>query len=208
MAGSADEGRRHSAGHRIAWDRLHEQATQCERHSVNGIDHHVLGDREYLDNGDPGVSVVVHGGSSFGLPGALDLLLSRHRIGHCVLLRFHGHGGPGSMVVTGDGVHGSGFHPHRSEGYRQELSRLRRLFGPLGSIELHGCRVGSGGPGARSLEILVEETGVPVSAAYSAQYGGAASDRFEGPVRTVFPHALSLRSWAEAQLGHQCAARV
>lgn len=178
------------------------------RHSVAGVDPSVLADRGYLDTGDPDVSIVVNAGSSFGLPGAFDRILAAHSFGRCVLLRFHGHGAPGFMVVTGGGTAGSELYPHRGEGYSRELARLRPLFAPFGSIELHGCRVGSGERGRRSLEILARSANVPVSAAYHTQFGGAASDRFEGPVRTVFPESTTLPAWAAAQEGHQCALRL
>lgn len=176
--------------------------------SRHGIDPSVLGDREYLGDGDPGVSIFVQGGSSFGLPGAVDRIVAGRRYGRCVLLRFHGHGAPGLMVVTGGGGVGSELYPHRGDGYPRILRRLRPLFGPFGSIELHGCRVAAGSRGRRSLEILAEAVNVPASAAHQTQYGGSESDRFEGPVRTVFPGGMSLRDWAEAQEGHQCALRA
>lgn len=177
------------------------------RHSIRGYDPDVLADRNHVGDGDPHVSVVIHAGSSFGLPRAFDRLLARPH-GRCVLLRFHGHGAPGFMVVSGGGAPGSAFAPHRSPGYRREVARLRPLFGPFGSIELHGCRVGRGGIGLRSLEVIAEETRVPVSAAYTPQMGGAASNRFEGPVRTVFPGPMTLPSWARRQVGYRSVATL
>ncbi len=177
------------------------------RWSVDGYDPDVLGDRAHLEDGDPGVSVVVHGGTCFGLPGAIDRLLA-HPFGRCVLLRFHGHGAPGLMVVTGGGTAGSALFPHPTEGYRRQIARLRPLFGRFGSIELHGCRVGQGDIGLRSLRIIAEETRVPVTAAYQPQMGGAFSNRFEGPVRTVFPGPTTLQAWAQRQVGSQSAATL
>lgn len=156
------------------------------RWSVNGFDPDVLADRNHLDDHDPHTAVVIQGGASMGLPRAIDRILARpHR--RCVLLRFHGHGAPGFMVVSADGTAGSAFDLHESEGYRRELARLRPLFGRFGSIELHGCRVASGDRGHRSLRMLAEEARVPVTAAYQRQMGGAFSNRF----RRTRSHRLS-----------------
>jgi len=60
--------------------------------------------------------------------------------------------------------------------------------------------VGDGDP---DVSIIAEETRVPVSAAFTPQMGGAASNRFEGPVRTVFPGPMTLPSWARRQVGNR-----
>lgn len=173
-----------------------------ERHSRAGLDPEVLQDRSFLGDGDALVSVIIQPGASFGLPGAIERILMCRRPEGCVLLRFHGHGSAGSMVVAGDNVPGSQFYPYESAGYRAELERLRSFMGRFGSIELHGCHVGQGELGLRSLTILAEAANVPVTAAYHSQYGGVSSDRFEGPVRTVFPQPTTLRDWAAEQMGY------
>jgi hypothetical protein len=77
------------------------------------------------------------------------------------------------------------------------LTRLRGLFAPFGSIELHGCRVGLGHEGQRLLGSLAETVRVPASAGLRSQtFGLTTSLRFEGPVRTVYPGDDDLAAWS------------
>ncbi len=167
---------------------------------------------------------------SYDQSGRLGLLASQirghGRPGSVILLRFHGHGGPGVMGVS----RGRGGMPHQHAdsislfpndwaAVEQHFGPLCNLFAPLGSVELHGCSIAgdvfqdqhgrrrrvlspSGmGLGAYMLHRLAELFGVPVSAATSPQYShGRAILRFEGRVLTAFPNGLgTLAKWAAAR---------
>lgn len=118
-----------------------------------------------------------------------------------VLLRFHGHGTRGIQGLT-DGKEievYSEFNRRVLDTMVGVVARLRSVFHPFGSAELHGCQVGAGSAGDRLLQGLCTAWGVPVSAGVRDQEGGDfRTFRFEGPTVTACPHGVGLKAWASA----------
>lgn len=142
-------------------------------------------------------TIVEFFGMSAGTPHVLRTLRRNARPGEVVLLRFHGHGSPGSMVVASGRRAKSGMAYNFSSGFWADLRRFRGLFAPFGSIEMHGCRVGQGARGHKLLLGMANAVGVPVSGGINSQYGGHETTfRFEGPTNTVCPNNEPLKNWA------------
>lgn len=144
---------------------------------------------------------ILNFGMCMGVKDATTKIEMKAHQGKVVLLRFHGHGSPGYMgisVGTGDEV-SSEFGVTFLESLARYLQRLAPIFSPLGSAELHGCRVGAGRDGKRLLSALADAWGIPVTAGIKTQYGGGSSTfRFEGPTATRCPGNVSLRKWAKS----------
>lgn len=148
--------------------------------------------------GDP----IVNFGMCNGVKVVVTKIMGRGKTGGVVLLRFHGHGSPGSMgitVGTGNEI-SSEFGTRFLDSLARYLQRrLAFLFPSFGSVELHGCRVGKGADGQRLCQALAQAFGVPVTAGTKTQYGGGLSTfRFEGPTYTAFPAGKDLKSWARS----------
>ncbi len=147
-----------------------------------------------------GGSPIVNFGMCNGVKVAMQDIRARARMGHVVLLRFHGHGKPGVMGVTmGKRVEmSSAFGVTFIDSLARYLGSFRWMFSSFGSAELHGCRVGAGRDGRRLVMALARAWGVPVTAGLRAQYGGGSSTfQFEGPTFTAFPNG-NLRTWARS----------
>lgn len=167
------------------------------------------------------------GGMSGGLQQFVYEILRRTRKrGSIVFLRIFGHGRSGLMAVSaGDGrlrdyrgipielppeqkvnheEHHSILTITTIRRSRTDLMRLRPLFCPYASVELHGCRVGDGDDGKRLLRALAFVLGVPVTAGIEKQsFGEITAHRFEGRVRTVYPRpAVNLRTWIRRCVNH------
>ena len=167
--------------------------------SVDATDPDVL---DHQDIERLGGEPVINYGMSRGGRHAIDQVLANGRPGNVVLLRFHGHGSPGTMVVS-SGTLGSwavsSFDARYGDPFFRYLERLRPLFLPYGSVELNGCRVGRGSRGRALLQGMANTLGVPVTAGLQSQYGGGNSTfRFEGPTRTICPFGQNLRDWARS----------
>lgn len=78
-----------------------------------------------------------------------------------------------------------------------ELSLLRPLFHPCGSVEFHGCQVGGRQVGRTMLRKFADIVGVPAVGARTRQMTADAV-RFRGPVEVVCPFGVSLRQWAKS----------
>jgi hypothetical protein len=147
--------------------------------------------------GDP----IMSGGMCDGIRGVTGQIQRQARSGRVVLLRFFGHGNRGVMMVAGGTRSRTdwAFTTHYMDGMVTYLARLRPIFSPFGSAELHGCRVGAGSNGRRLLRGLCRAWEVPVTAGLRSQSaGGRYTFRFEGPTITMFPGGGNLRSWARS----------
>lgn len=82
------------------------------------------------------------------------------------------------------------------------LAQLTHHFAPFGFAEHHGCSLGRGlqkhskTPKRLMMEKLANLWGVPVSVGIVLQPFGVVT-YFAGPVVTVFPHGMNLRSWSQ-----------
>ncbi|HEX6243953.1 MAG TPA: peptidoglycan-binding domain-containing protein [Polyangiales bacterium] len=146
--------------------------------------------------------IYVNYGMSRGVRHLIDRLVACHRPRSVALLRLHGHGSAGHMVVSG-GTQGYGSATIAGEHFanpeaRAAYQRLGSIMKPYGSIELHGCNVATRANGQRLLAGLVETCGVPVTAALRSQLGGAAAARFEGATASHFPGRSTLPLWARS----------
>lgn len=158
--------------------------------------------REDLQLQPYGQGLVVNYGQSSGTPEVLRKIRSTASAGKVVLLRFHGHGGPGNMIVSAGGQprEGSSLASHYGPGFYAAMAHLKDIFAPFGSVELHGCRVALGHRGHSLMAGLANAMGVPVSASKAYQYGGGpTSFKFEGAVETICPGGKSLKGWAQAK---------
>ncbi len=143
---------------------------------------------------------------NFGMCGGVRVVMQKIKAkastGKVVLLRFHGHGSPGSMGLTvGKGSdYSSEFGVTFLKSLARFVSPLAWIFSSFGSAEFHGCRVGAGPDGRRLVTAFAKAWGVPVTAGLKTQYGGGSSTfRFEGPTITAFPNGTTLKSWARSR---------
>ncbi|SEP70663.1 protein of unknown function [Azotobacter beijerinckii] len=144
---------------------------------------------------------VVNFGMCNGVQEAMRQIQAQAGAGNVVLLRFHGHGSPGSMGVTvGTGSEiSSEFGVTFLDSLARFVAPLAGIFAPFGSAELHGCRVGAGRDGQRLVSALASAWGVPVTAGVRRQLGGGLTTfRFEGPTFTGFPRGGDLKGWARS----------
>lgn len=151
-----------------------------------------------------GGNPLVIGGMSNGVEQAVnDIVRASHNV---FLLRFHGHGAPGTASVSsGHGeldpsmVHRADITLSNLATIRPILARLRGVFGPYGCVQFMHCETGRGPDGRRLLQSIANELGVPVSAGINTQYGGGTKTfRFEGPTFTAFPSGRTLATWSSA----------
>ncbi|HTU62269.1 MAG TPA: hypothetical protein VMF89_27610, partial [Polyangiales bacterium] len=77
-----------------------------------------------------------------------------------------------------------------------ELSLLRPLFHPSGSVEFHGCQVGGRQVGRNMLQKFADIVGVPAVGARTRQLTSDAV-RFSGQVEIACPAGVSMRHWAK-----------
>jgi hypothetical protein len=159
----------------------------------------VLDSEEELDALQPwGQTVRAQYPQSRGADQVLGDLRASARAGKVALIRFHGHGAPGGMIVAaGKHNNGSIMQFNIPSFFESGLRNLRGVLGPFASVEMHGCRVAQGPNGLALLTKMAGLLGVPVTASPRSQLGGgSASYRFEGPTRTVCPGGGSIRDWA------------
>ncbi|MBO13740.1 MAG: hypothetical protein CMJ68_23690 [Planctomycetaceae bacterium] len=179
------------------WSRLVGKRWQVIDH-VDRADHASL-EHEDLEPFDQ--TILEQFGMTLGGPGVVRRVAGSARNGKVALLRFHGHGGPGQMIVASGrrSAPGSSFSSRNTSRFDRALQSLRPIFAGFGSIELHGCRVGRGTAGRVLLTRMANATGVPVTAGRNTQFGGGTSTfQFEGPTRTIAPGGQSLKHWARA----------
>jgi hypothetical protein len=132
------------------------------------------------------------------------------------LLRFHGHGNHGTWftIAASDPVDLKAADPNafamlaadwhgyldlkHFDAHKLTLAKLTDHFAKFGSVEHHGCRVGTNSQAL--LRKLAELWGVPVTAGRPDQYfGGGTSYAFEGATFTAFPPKTpSLHAWAKS----------
>lgn len=139
------------------------------------------------------------GGTCNGVEQAVSMISAGARM--AFLVRFHGHGHPGSVAVSA-GVTGMAernkINPETLPMIRDALLHLRSVFGPYGSVEFMGCETARGVEGRDFVQHMAWIFGVPVTAGVNDQYGGDVSTfRFEGPTYTAFPPGQSLRQWCQ-----------
>jgi len=147
-----------------------------------------------------GGSPILIGGMSNGVEQAVSAILRAASPRSLFLLRFHGHGSPGSAGISdGTGVAGehlSSIHSGNLQRIRRTVGRLRTIFGPYGCVQFMHCSTGRGPYGRQLLSTIANDLGVPASAARKTQYGGGTSTfRFEGPVFTAVPRGGTLEAW-------------
>lgn len=166
-----------------------------------------------------GASPIVSFHESNGIQSVSNLIRAAGQNGRVVLLRFHGHGSPGSMGLTvGRGgiehVHAGTASLFSLEWLKiqQYFGSMYRIFHPMGSVELHGCNVAgevyqrgrriqstSGvGVGPYLLQRLAHLLNVPITASPNTQYShGSAILPFEGRTITVCPDgSRNIEGWA------------
>jgi hypothetical protein len=156
---------------------------------------------------------VTLGGMSNGLAQVIGDVVRRANGNNIMLVRFHGHGGPGLQSIA----HGTRKIAGKMD-YNEELTvlnatTLQKLLGVVsqlasamcsfGFVELHGCRVGKGPHGPGLVASLADCWKVPVSAGipfaksgYDKVAGSAVTFDLEGPIETAFPGRGNLASWS------------
>jgi len=148
-----------------------------------------------------GGNPILIGGMSNGVEQAVSDICRATSLGSVFVLRFHGHGSPGSAGVSDGqggiaGEHRSSIHTGNLPQLRPILGRLRFIFGPYGCVQFMHCSTGRGTSGRLLLSGIANELGVPVTAAVLDQFGGGLTTfRFEGPTFTAIPGGGSLREW-------------
>ena len=147
------------------------------------------------------------GGMSNGLAEMVQMLRSASDI---YLLRITGHGCPGVQAITmgqGGWIETVGrqqirhIYPHETTSLNSgnvgtfPTGALKGIFGPFGSVELHGCHVAHGAAGHGFVRSLANKLGVPVTAGIKSQRSAL---RFQGPTFTAVPGGLPLSRWCGA----------
>lgn len=158
-----------------------------------------------------------------GVADAIDrIIAAAEKAGTIALLRFHGHGHQGAWwtVAVGDplgvkkkdeaaykelkGDWPSYIHMKHVEKLLPTLRKLRPYFAKFGSVEHHGCKIGTN---RQLLHVLAAAWRVPVSGGKEDQYGGVKEAGggfkgttfvFEGPTYTAFPGYQNLKNWARS----------
>lgn len=149
-------------------------------------------------------SMVLVGGTCNGVEQAVDAIRHAASGSEVFLLRFHGHGGPGSAAISsGEGDLGIGNRSglrHWNVGNLQPvLQRLRGVFGAYGCIQFMHCNSGSGPEGRQLLSSVANTVGVPATGAVDVQRGGGVNSfRYVGETVTAVPDGKALRSWCSA----------
>jgi Putative peptidoglycan binding domain len=155
----------------------------------------------------------VFGGMSNGVEQAISMIYGAAR--DAFLLRFTGHGYPGSVgVSTGSKsfIERNKLNQDRlavmaqdpvqlacsMDALHRSFGRLRAVFGPYGSCELHACQTGRGPEGTQFLPLFSSVIGVPVTAPINDQVGGDDTFKFRGPTRTATPNGAPLKTWCRA----------
>ena len=149
-------------------------------------------------------SMVLVGGACNGVEQAVEAIRHAATSGGVFLLRFHGHGGPGSAAISsGEGDLGidnhSGLRHWNVDELQSVLQRLRSIFGAYGSIQFMHCNSASGPEGQQLLSRVANIVGVPATGAIEVQRGGGVNSfRYVGRTVTAAPNGKSLRSWCSA----------
>ena len=132
---------------------------------------------EAQDIKNVGGNPFIIGGMSNGVEQAIMNIVGSVTVGSIFLLRFHGHGSPGSAAISGGkyiipGEHFSSIHTGNITRLRPIIRRLWPIFGPYGCVQFMHCQTGRGNYGRNLLSTIADELGVPVTAAKFDQYGG------------------------------------
>jgi len=151
-----------------------------------------------------------------GVEDAIDRIIAKaEESGTIAILRFHGHGHQGQWwtVSIGDPLHTKDKDLKAYQALKADwpsyidvahvekllptLRRLKPYFAKFGSVEHHGCKIGTN---RRLLGILAEAWQVPVTGGINDQEGGGAGTTFvfEGSTYTAFPGYKNLKSWAKS----------
>jgi peptidoglycan hydrolase-like protein with peptidoglycan-binding domain len=179
----------------------------------------MTGERRVIDITNVGGNPISIGGMSNGVEQAVTLILLNSTMGQTFLLRFFGHGAPGSVGISvGEWVFQdpSGKNPDTEitpEEYKYssinydntqnnldimlpKLRRLRAIFSPYGCIEFMHCSVAGSSKGKQFCNKIANTVGVPVTAGINTQYsGGLSTFKFEGPTYTAIPNGGTLKGW-------------
>lgn len=177
------------------WQRLNQRSRQIID-SVDATDPEITDHRDFQRYGG---APIVNYGMSLGLLNVINQVRSQAQSGRVVLLRFHGHGSPGHMIVSSgaDGDVASSFDLDYGGNFWPLLGSLRNIFLPFGSVEFHGCNVPMGVRGERFLRRMANILNVPATAGVRSQFGGGRESlRFEGRTRTFCPGGAALKDWA------------
>jgi hypothetical protein len=157
-------------------------------------------DTEVADIRAVGGNPLVIGGMSNGVEQAITLI--RNEASETFLLRFHGHGYPGSAGIAAGSGGPNELNRINAQSIpllRGVIGRLKPVFGPYGAVQFMHCETGRGPAGQQMLTTVASILGVPATAGVNTQYGGGEKTfRFEGPTYTAVPNGQSLKEWCRA----------
>jgi peptidoglycan hydrolase-like protein with peptidoglycan-binding domain len=173
---------------------------------------------DFIDITDPAVLVqalpnltspfpilIESGGMSNGIAQLVTEIRVRARGEQSIMmLRLHGHGGPGLMAISAGSRHSTGgidgiaaqsvMTPLLLQTLAPVLSQIAPLMHNFGFVELHSCRVAQGANGMGFVRHLANIIRAPVRAALSKQK----MDKvyvLVGPTFSGFPGNATLRQW-------------
>jgi hypothetical protein len=109
--------------------------------------------------------------------------------GDCIKeLNFRGHGGSGNQSVGGGvNVDGDKEIDTGGEEWKEALKGLKGKFCEGATINLWGCNVGAGEPGANKLKQIADYFGVTVKGTVNTVYAGQ-QNTYDGPIQTAEPN--------------------
>ena len=153
----------------------------------------------------PSAIVIESGGMSNGVAQLVNDIRARAKGQQSIMmLRLHGHGGPGLVAVSAGSRHSTGgidgiaAHAVITLSLLQSLAPVLAQIGPLmhnfGFIELHSCRIAQGANGMTFVRELANVVGAPVRAGLSKQQM-ADVYTLVGPTFSGFPGNVTLRKW-------------
>jgi len=185
------------------WDRLffHDKLPIVDVVDVFHENIYFQQQREIVESGGQPINF---GGMSNALAQMAESLRGANGI---ALLRMTGHGAAGVQALSmGKGgwiemrgkrpiVH---YYPHKTTSLNSKnlallpAKSLTAVFGPYGSMELHGCHVAQGSKGHHFIRELAHLLKVPVTAGVGSQKSAL---HFAGQTFTAFPHGGTLAAW-------------
>lgn len=187
---------------KLTWDRLFHQDKLPVIDVVDVFDESIY-KKQAQEMVAAGGAPIFIGGMSNGIEQLGEQLSGASQI---LLLRIVGHGASGGQAISmglGGWIEQVGGRPVRHL-YPHETASINirnvdtlpssmvGIFGPWGSLELHGCHVAQGATGHEFVRKLADLLGVPVTAGTGTQRSGM---HFLGGTFTAVPHGRSLAQW-------------
>jgi hypothetical protein len=153
----------------------------------------------------PAAILIESGGMSNGVAQLVTEIRARARGQQSLMmLRFHGHGGPGLVAISAGSRHSTGgidgiaaqavISLSLLQTLAPVLTQIRPLMHNFGFVELHSCRIAQGSNGMQFVKQLANVIHAPVRAGMSKQQMHTVYT-LVGQTFSGFPGGATLRQW-------------